>query len=287
METNGINRQMLGVDVLGLPGLMLLGHSLTSRASTPMQPHTHAGAMEFVVALKGSECYFAGGERYPISGGDVFVSFADEPHGNGGVPQGVSEFIWFQVDPRPSDLLGLSCERAERLRALLQAVDSHMLKADRECLALLRKSLDAFLKQDGPSSLYAAGLFSAFLFRLLSLRQIGASRDARLDRALGHIDGNLGSVIALDTLAGLSGMSLSAFKRSFKEYTGRTPRDFINHRKVEMAREYMRNGRSVTETAMELGFSSSEYFAVVFKKYTASAPSGFAGRQHAGAAGSP
>ena len=41
---------------------------------------------------------------------------------------------------------------------------------------------------------------------------------------------------------------------------------------VELARQLLLEGRSVTDVAMELGFSSSNYFSSVFRRYTAMSP---------------
>ena len=51
-----------------------------------------------------------------------------------------------------------------------------------------------------------------------------------------------------------------------------TPREYINQLKIREARKLLREGHSITETAMELGFSSSSYFAVLFKKITLYTP---------------
>jgi AraC-like DNA-binding protein len=146
------------------------------------------------------------------------------------------------------------------------------MKADRECLQLLNNSLYGFLKMDSHSREYAASLLSGFLFRLLLLGRQSASGDAQIEQAIRHIEENIGSALTLEELPSLCGISLSGFKHRFKECTGKTPRDYINNRKIEKAKDFLRAGKTVTETAMELGFSSSEYFAVVFKKYTTLQP---------------
>ena len=51
-----------------------------------------------------------------------------------------------------------------------------------------------------------------------------------------------------------------------------TPREYINQLKIREAKKLLKEGRSVTEVALELGFSSSNYFAVLFKKITLYTP---------------
>jgi AraC-like DNA-binding protein len=51
---------------------------------------------------------------------------------------------------------------------------------------------------------------------------------------------------------------------------------FINARKVELARQLLAGGSSITAAAFELGFNSSNYFSTVFRKFTLSSPGEFA-----------
>ena len=54
---------------------------------------------------------------------------------------------------------------------------------------------------------------------------------------------------------------------------GISPRNFINFHKVEAAKGLLLEGHSVTDTAMALNFSSSNYFSNVFRRYTSFSPS--------------
>ena len=272
------HRQVLGTDVLQIPGLMLLGHHVSSRAAFPLEPHMHANCLEFVVVVSGNERYFVDDKLYELSGNDVFVSWINQQHSNGDTPQGVSEIIWFQIDPSAPDLLGLSRDQADKLRRQLLALDVHMLKADRECLLLLKKSLDGFLKREPSGWPYAVSLFVSFLFRLLFMQKQPASGETVMKKAVAYIHEHIDENISIQELSDFCGLSQSGFKHAFKECTGASPRDYINHHKIIKARTLLQSGLSVTDTAMTLSFSSSEYFAAVFKKYTTLTPSQYRGR---------
>jgi transcriptional regulator GlxA family with amidase domain len=59
----------------------------------------------------------------------------------------------------------------------------------------------------------------------------------------------------------------------FKRGTGMTPTDYLLRVRVERARELMADtSRSLTEVAHATGFSSSQYFSTVFRRYTGMAP---------------
>ena len=74
-------------------------------------------------------------------------------------------------------------------------------------------------------------------------------------------------------MAEVAGLSVSHFKARFRRETGLPPREFILREKIRLAREALGKGHgTVTDIAFELGFSSSQYFATVFKRYTGQSP---------------
>lgn len=265
-------RQVLSGDALTLPGLKVLGHLVSSRASRPLDTHVHPGCMEFVVVCRGVERYTVAAEHHELTGYDVFVSFVDQPHGTGGAPQGISEIVWIQIDPNAPQLLGLSDPRAAALRAQLLALEGHRLRTDRDGLWLLRRALAGFLRREPQEEPAAAALFAAFLLRLLA-EPGPAQPHSTMEQALAYIEANLSSPLPLDDVCRACGVSLSTLKHRFKECTGATPRDYINSAKVRRAQALLAAGGGVTEAAMALGFGSPGYFSVVFKKYTTLTPS--------------
>ncbi len=67
--------------------------------------------------------------------------------------------------------------------------------------------------------------------------------------------------------------SATGFIKRFKYETGLTPADFFQRIKVEEARRRLAVPKAaITAIAFDLGFSSSQYFASVFKKYTGTTP---------------
>ena len=88
-----------------------------------------------------------------------------------------------------------------------------------------------------------------------------------------YIAENISQPMTLKELADYAGYSLSRFKALFREVTGQTPAQYIAMHKVEQAKELLRDpGRSITDIAYDLGWSSSNYFCAVFKKYTNVSP---------------
>ena len=74
-------------------------------------------------------------------------------------------------------------------------------------------------------------------------------------------------------LARLVRLSPSRFKVRFLEEVGLPPREYVLRHKLGLAEQRLRRGESVTSVAHELGFSSSQYFATVFRRFAGHAPS--------------
>jgi AraC-like DNA-binding protein len=91
-------------------------------------------------------------------------------------------------------------------------------------------------------------------------------------RIVGYIDEHIGEPLAVGDLARAASLSESQFKHRFKAEVGVSPRDYVLRRKVSAARELLAQGELVTTVANRLGFSSSQYFATVFRRYTRMSP---------------
>lgn len=100
-----------------------------------------------------------------------------------------------------------------------------------------------------------------------------AHRD--VSRTLAWIDAHLSAPMDATDLAAVSGLSTSHFYQSFRKVTGTSPKDYLLRRKTERARRWLEEDpqATVTEVAHGLGFSSSQYFATVFRRYQHCAPS--------------
>jgi AraC-like DNA-binding protein len=75
------------------------------------------------------------------------------------------------------------------------------------------------------------------------------------------------------------GVSRSRGYDIFHQTTGLNPKEYIIRKKVELAKQMLIQNRDITGIAFDLGFSSSQSFATVFKKLTCTTPSDFKKKQ--------
>jgi len=82
--------------------------------------------------------------------------------------------------------------------------------------------------------------------------------------------------IRMETVARQLGIGYSLFRRTFKEYSGLSPGQYLIHLKIERAKELLAEShRYIKEIAYQLGFESVSYFTRLFKEKTGFAPSQF------------
>lgn len=97
--------------------------------------------------------------------------------------------------------------------------------------------------------------------------------DSLAMRAREYMKKHISSDMAVDDIAAACGLSESQFARRFKKTAGVTPADYLQRLRIEEACRILRtSGGSITEIAFKLGFSSSQYFSTVFKRYTGMTP---------------
>ncbi len=90
-----------------------------------------------------------------------------------------------------------------------------------------------------------------------------------LVKVLTYIEQHLEEKITLSELTNLCCMSIPSFSKKFKEKTGVTAVEYINERRIEKAKNLMKNQKySLWEISEMTGFSNANYLVRVFKKVT-------------------
>ncbi len=67
-------------------------------------------------------------------------------------------------------------------------------------------------------------------------------------------------------------MSYSNFRRYFKHYFGISPGVYITQIRYNMAKKHLNSFKSISDIALELGFSSTAHFSLFFKKQSGISP---------------
>ena len=88
--------------------------------------------------------------------------------------------------------------------------------------------------------------------------------------------------MTIERLAALHHISPSYVKKLFYVYTGKAPMSYFSALRIKEIQMLLLQGYSVSKIAQMMGFSSSAYLSVFFKKKTGISPSKYCERENAG-----
>ncbi|WP_019535162.1 AraC family transcriptional regulator [Paenibacillus ginsengihumi] len=95
----------------------------------------------------------------------------------------------------------------------------------------------------------------------------------KVEKAINYMTDCFDTQLTLQDIAGKVGISPSYFGGIFKEVTGVSPIHYLLGIRIRKAKELLKDGYSVTETAQKVGFNDIFYFSKSFKKFEGMTPS--------------
>lgn len=281
MNKGNIRRLILHMQKFDIEVFDEFGRYNYLNAQAILPSHTHSGMVEICYLSKGCQEYFVGKERYKMFGGDIFMTFPNEVHGTGDIPEekGVLYWIVLKAPQNGGDYLGLSFDEASVLFNRILHIPVHLFKGNNECERLFQRITSVYFNEKGIlTKIELNNLLVSLLLNIVrcgemsSLRQYGE----HIMKTVYYIDENIFEEFDLEELADKCNLSLSRFKHRFKEETGIPPAEYIIRKKVEKARTMIdENTLSIKDIAYDLGFSSPAYFSTVFKQYNGYSPSAY------------
>lgn len=100
------------------------------------------------------------------------------------------------------------------------------------------------------------------------MKPVNNDHTQRLNRALDYIDAHLGMPLSLDDVAAVACYSPYHFHRVFKATVGETLNRYIQRLRVEKAAGFLlQSNETITDIALDCGFSSSATFARAFRDF--------------------
>lgn len=109
----------------------------------------------------------------------------------------------------------------------------------------------------------------------------------KLNLALNYINNNYTENISIEDAANIAGFSKFHFSRLFSQFTGQSYCNYLNQRRVKAAESLLLNPRmSITDVALQAGFSSLSTFNRAFRAAKECTPSEYKSYYQQGAVGS-
>lgn len=273
-----------------LPELVKVGWARYPRASAVLKAHTHKNAFEICYIVRGSVEWWASNEIYEVGPAQIFVTRPDERHGGRDAMMHPNELYWAQVVlPSAGTIPGMTAASYRALRRDYSGMTLHAFPGSESVKDAFARLVAAH--RDWTGDKYAAVGARAALLQLLvsvavdherqaqSLRDKLAAQSESIRQAVVWMEQHLGEDYRIETLAEVSGLSTSHFHKRFVREVVFSPAAYRTRLRIRRAALLLRGqNRSVTEIAMSLGFSSSQFFATIFKTLMGLPPKSYQAR---------
>ena len=253
-----------------VPVLKAIGQSRQVEAREGMLPH-HELYYEVHLVLDGAVTWWVEDEIYHLQPGSVFVTKPGEAHGSVENLVQPSQLTWLQVD---AALLPDRTMQAE-LAALKQRTwlgANELVGQVQQLLAEIRQP-----QSDSPRLMMAhLQLFLGHLLRQYGQRRHELHFPPPFEALMGFIAERLTAVppLTIDDLCQQSSLSRSRVFQLFEQHVGQSPISYINSQRIERAKQWLQTSdKLITDIGLELGYTTSQHFATVFKRITGMAPS--------------
>jgi AraC-like DNA-binding protein/quercetin dioxygenase-like cupin family protein len=162
---------------------------------------------------------------------------------------------------------------------------------EEELLNLLVKVFDLNLKEAPLYELTTKGYLQLMISKLMMLGgpayrelppTVSPTHIDRLKLIIEYIQMNYSGTIRLEELAALVSFSESYFCRYFKNFTGKSPLEYLNQVRSQRAAYLLKDtDKKITEISLDVGFNTLSYFIGVFKAHFGCTPSEYRRRAHA------
>lgn len=143
------------------------------------------------------------------------------------------------------------------------------------------KILPLVFKEDSFATLKLATTIELLIIDIILNSEIvpeTESREALLfKKAVKEMKKNVLGQLSVNKLAEKLGISLSHLKRIFAAFTDVGVHEYFMRLKIVKAKEMLKSGVSVTETAELTGFNNQNYFSAAFKRITGVSPKEYGG----------
>lgn len=253
-----------------------IGYVQYLAASPPLAVHDHANMTEFVYMERGSQTYRLDAADYRVNQGEVFFTHPGNPHSTGAFPEEVSALYYLIIDLSllPKLNLFVSPEEYMQINDYFSRIEGRIFKASENLPLSLRQLVKCFDNADSHFDTRIRNTLSQVLLDLSTPFTKDASSSLAIAHSLNYIQEHLKEVIRVSELPALDHLSLPVYNRLFVQAMGLPPGEYILKQKIEKTKELLADTNlSVTEIAHQYGFSSSQYFSTVFKRFCYVTPS--------------
>ncbi len=159
--------------------------------------------------------------------------------------------------------------------------ESEISRLAYEVIELMLKKSDGyeFFVQSGIMRLMGIISSDESCYDSIDMTSTNLKKIIKFKQVLSYIEQHYREQITLEELANQCGMNRNYFCRAFKEYTHKTPVEYLNYYRIESACEkIVSTDENLIDIAMSCGFNDYSYFIKVFKSQKGVTPGSYSRR---------
>ncbi len=261
-----------------VPALHMLGWTRFLQAQYALAEHRHPGAYEICHIVRGQVEWWALDRAYSVHPGEIYLTRPDEPHGGVDALMHPCELYWCIIAPEKArgplwqDIIARLANVRERVftapetvpdayRRLMAEHDAPMSDSPMACETILLSLMVELLRAEDAAR---------------SGRRRDRAPASPIAQAARWIEEHADGECSLEDAAAFAGLGLSRFHERFHAETGQTPGEHRARARIALAKRLLTDrSLSITTIAQRCGFSTSQYFATSFRRFTGQSPATF------------
>jgi AraC-like DNA-binding protein len=256
----------------------MFGLHREKRAYQALPEHVHPGCFEITYLERGIVDCITEDQFFQLYPGDLLIIQPDTVHSSNKTQLSMNSMYWFQLDiSDPDKFFFLQRDKALTTIKGLKNFGNCTLSLNQAFYSrIFSEIFKSFISSSREQQETGAIELLYFLKQILANAEEhgeAVKQSSNILKTINFIHKHLKEDIKMDDLAELANLSTSRFKQKFTLEIGQAPRTYINSEKIVASIEYLLEGKSVTETALDFNFSSSNYYCEVFKRFQGKSPS--------------